>query len=269
MGLPFPLVSIIAAFFLGTVMLRILLAVSRGSRVVVPWLTNGMPGRMLFGQRLRTRDGSRLVVRDPDYCALVFWKAAPKTAWDFRVVDVLSGFSHVQAVSVDFSHHDGNGSWFITSHVIHSSHWSIDGPHFMPASSSGYSAWVPVQISSLIDVPRLRQDLERVVSEECVRHRGLDPIGYLLGLNRSDRVTCSGLLGNAILSQGDVPFANALRQALKERLTYGEITPVDLARAAAILGLIPEGASRPITAVPLFKFDRAPARLETRRDRRV
>ncbi|MEQ1948838.1 MAG: hypothetical protein ABL995_16730 [Bryobacteraceae bacterium] len=134
--------------------------------------------------------------------------------------------------------------------------WEIDGPHYMPASSNGHSAWAPVRIEPFVNVDRLRADLEAAIAEPSILHRRLDPIGYLLGHVRPDRVTCSGLIGTAILRQELSPFATALRKALRERMTWGEITPADLARAAAILGLVPEGATRPITVAPLLSWPR-------------
>lgn len=232
------------------------LRILRGSRVLIPWTTEGMPERCWLSQRRRTRDGSHLTVQRPGYCALIFWKASPCVSLDARLVDLLTGFSSVEGMGIDFSHTCGNESWLITSHAISIPHWSIDGPHFAPLSAWHRPAWARVDISSFINVQRLLGDIEALVSRAAVRHRGLDPLGYIFGLTRRDRVTCSGLIGGAILLQKDARFANALRQALAERFTYGEITPADLARAAAIIGLVPEGETRPIAAIPILAFAR-------------
>jgi hypothetical protein len=228
-----------------------------GSRVVVPWHDQGMPSSFSCSQRLRTRDGSRLTLREPGYCALLIWKA-PRA---FVLLDRLTGSTGVRSVAADFSHTCGKESWLITSHAIGACKWNIDGPHFVPLSACDRSGRVRVEVSSLIDAQRLLTDLERSVYRSSIRHRGLDPLGYLLGITRTDKVTCSGLIGGAILRQAGSPLAEALRQALRQRLTYGEITPTDLARAAAILKLVPEGAPHAIVTVPVVTSGRASADL--------
>ncbi len=228
-----------------------------GSRVVVPWPDRGMPNFFSFSQRMRTRDGSRLALREPGYCALLIWKA-PEA---FVLLDRFTGSTGVRSVAADFSHTCGKESWLITSHAIAVRKWNIDGPHFVPLSACDRSGRVRVDVSSCIDARRLLSDLERSVYQSSIRHRGLDPLGYLLGVTRSDRVTCSGLIGGAILHQVDAPLAEALRQALRERLTYGEITPTDLARAVAILNLVPEGAPHPLVTVPVVTSGRPSANL--------
>jgi hypothetical protein len=250
----------ISAALLGAIALGNLIWMSsrilRGSRIVIPWTAKGIPERCWLSQRRRTRDGSHLMLRRSGYCALIFWKASPCVSLDIRIVDLLTGFSNAEGLGIDFSHTGGNESWLITSHAITTPQWSIDGPHFAPLSAWHRPAWARVDISSLIDVERLRTDMELSVSRSSIRHRGLDPLGYMLGLTRPDRVTCSGLIGGAILLQRGTRLANALSQALRERFTYGEITPADLARAAAILGLVPEGETRTIATIPIVAFGR-------------
>ena len=190
-----------------------------GSRVVIPWTNPRNPHGRSLSQRLRTRVGSHLTLRDPGYCALVFWNA-PR---GFVLVDLLTGASGVRGVGADFSHACANESWLITSHAIVTPRWSVNGPHFAPLSACYGPAQARVNISSLIEVPRLLNDLEEFVYRPSVCHRGLDLLGYLLGLPGRDKVTCSGLIGGVILRQQNAPLACALRQALRERITYGEI----------------------------------------------
>ncbi len=223
-----------------------------GSRVVIPWTNPRNPQGRSLSQRLRTRVGSHLTLRDPGYCALVFWKA-PR---GFLLLDLLTGAAGVRGVGADFSHTCANESWLITSHAIVAPRWSVDGPHFAPLSACYGPAQVRVNISSFIEVPRLLSDLEEFVYRPSIRHRGFDLPGYLLGLPGRNRVTCSGLIGGAILRQDTAPLARALRQALRERFTYGEITPADLARAVAILGMVPEGQTRPMITVPIVALGR-------------
>ncbi len=257
---------LIPAALLGVSLLGILIRLSwwiyrGGTRVVVPWANQGTPKFSALSQRLRTRDGSHLALREPGVCALLFWKAPPA----FVLLDRLTGSAGVRSVAADFSHTCGKEPWLITSHAIAARKWNIDGPHFVPLSACNRSGLVRVDVSSCIDARRLLTDLERSVYQSSLRHRGLDPLGYLLGVTRRDRVTCSGLIGGAILRQVDTPLAEALRQALRERLTYGEITPTDLARAAAILNLVPEGETHPIFMLPVIAPGRASEDLTTRR----
>ena len=229
-----------------------------GSRVVIPWTTEGIPKRSSLLQRRRTRDGSHLVLQKLGYCALVFWKIPLDSHWETRLLDFVTGSSGAIGAAVDFSHMFGGESWLITSYAITIRRWNMDGPHFAPVSANHQPspAWARVDVSSHVSVQQLLSDIQEPIYRTEVRHRGMDPFGYFLGLTSSNRVTCSGLIGGAILRQNDSPLAKALRQALRERWSYGEITPADLARAAAILGLIPESETQPIVTVPIMPFGR-------------
>ena len=219
---------------------------------MIPWTTEGMPERCWLTQRRRTRDSSHLRIRESAYCALIFWKAPSRSGFDSLLVDWLTGLSGAHSAGADFSHTCGDESWIVTSHEITSPQWRIDGPHFAPISACHRPAWARIDVSPFVDAERLRHEIESLVSQKSIRHRGLDPVGYLLGITRHDRVTCSGLIGGAILRQRESPFAQALLQALRARFTYGEITPADLARAAAILGLVPEGETHPVVTLPVI-----------------
>ncbi|MEQ1884527.1 MAG: hypothetical protein ABL967_05650 [Bryobacteraceae bacterium] len=254
MPLPVAYSSAFGAAALAVVLLSCGRKLRRACRVIVPWQRQGVPQRALFAQRLRTRDGSNLKMTDPGYCALVFWKAPARAGFDSRLVDLLTCCSGVYATGIDFSHHDQNESWLITSRLIRTKYWNLDGPHYMPASSAECSAWAKVRVDGYIDVPGLHADIEAMIADRSIRHRGLDPIGYCLGITRRNRVTCSGFIGAAILKQHESALAGALRSSLQQRFLHGEITPADLARAAAILGLVPEGANRPITVAPICQW---------------
>jgi hypothetical protein len=86
-----------------------------------------------------------------------------------------------------------------------------------------------------LDAGVLLADLCAAIENPAVRHKGAAPIGYLAGRTGPNRVTCSGLIGQAVLRQPESPYGQALRESLRRRWTYGEITPADLARAAHLV----------------------------------
>jgi hypothetical protein len=45
-----------------------------GDTIVIPWDNDATPPFAPLASRARTRDASRLAIREPDYCALIFMK---------------------------------------------------------------------------------------------------------------------------------------------------------------------------------------------------
>jgi hypothetical protein len=64
--------------------------------------------------------------------------------------------------------------------------------------------------------------------------KAADWMSHLTGSADGNLVTCSGMVARCISLQPATRLAQALDDALRERLTYGEVTPNDLARAMAI-----------------------------------
>jgi hypothetical protein len=230
-----------------------------GDTIVIPWDNDATPPFAPLASRARTRVASRLAIREPDYCALIFMKrpkrCGPKRyRMDMLLFDVITGCTGVYSTAVDCSHEADHRPWIITSDALRTPYWRIDGPHFAPLAACAPSGFVAVDISSHIDAHELLADLRRSIQDHKIRHKGIAPFSYLFGRTPANRVTCSGFIGQAILRQESTPLAAALRCALRERFTYGEISPADLARAAAILRLAPKGAAEPIRKISVWEW---------------
>jgi hypothetical protein len=255
-----PVVALFPAVLLGGFLayqfLRFLVWTLRGgSRVVVPWNETHLPHLPVFAQRRRTRDGSFLSVREPDSCQLLLWKR-PRGAIGLSplLADAATGWTGIWAVAVDCSLESKGEPWVITSGEFRLGEIRLSGPHYAPLAACPGSALARIDISPYIDASRLLVDLRNSIANPAIRHNGArETLDFLLGRVREDRVNCSGLAGRAILKQPSSPMAKALRQAMRDRFTWGDVTPSDLARAAAILGLSPDGASIPIRAVPVLR----------------
>jgi len=227
-----------------------------GTRIVVPWHQDDVPRFSVLAHRSRTRDGSFLSVRDPGRCSLVFWKRPPKAGIEMFIADAVQVFAGIWGCAADCALEAGGQSWLITSIELHARDWHLSGPHYAPLEAFRGAGIACVDLSSCIDVARFRADLSRSVADPEIRHKGLNgAVDFLFGRTREDRVTCSSLIAQAILRQPSSSLAQALGRALNERFSYGEITPADLARAIAILGLAtPEPASRPFQLIPLWPY---------------
>jgi hypothetical protein len=233
-----------------------------GETVAIPWSARPTARFRPWANRFRTRDLARLTLREPGRCALIFMKRPERCHFDLAVFDALTGFAGAFSTAVDLSHRDGDRDYVITSHALQMRNSRIDGPHFAPLAACAPDGFVSIDISRQIDAGQLASDLERSIRNRAIRHKRFAPFSYLFGRTRPDRVTCSGLIGQAILCQPLSPLAQALDRALRERFTYGEITPADLARAAAILELRPVGSSEPVRKICVR--DRLTRRLERR-----
>lgn len=255
--------ALLPAFTFGYIfylLARLTLWVVRGgSRVVIPWSRQSMPRYSVFACRRRTREGSLLRSCNPTNCSLFFWKRRSwnghfghrkkaEALWD----DLLTFFTGVKTVAVHWSHQTNGEPWVMTSGRFCRGKTMGHGPHYAPLSSFAGAAIARVNVSAYIDGAQLLEDLRLRISDPAIRATGVDVISFVFGLTRPDRVTCSGLIGRSILRQTSSPLAGALRHALHERVTYGEITPADLARAAAILGLVPEGEVDQIYTRPIW-----------------
>jgi hypothetical protein len=226
---------------------------SNGDTVAIPWSARSPTAFSPLAGRFRTRDAARLSLREPGRCALIFMKRPERCRFDLALLDALTGLAGAFSTAVDLSHRDGNRGYVITSHALQMRRWRIDGPHFAPLAACAPDGFVSVDIACHIDARQLAADLERSIQNRAIRHKRFAPFSYVFGRTRADRVTCSGLIGQAILCQPLSPLARALHRALRERFTYGEITPADLARAAAILKLQTMESSDPLRIVSIWE----------------
>jgi len=208
--------------------------VGGGKHVSINWTSDGLsplsPVEQAKADNQAIRDRSRLQHQKDCTCALVFFKITANPGLDARIVDLFAGFNGATHVSLDCCVSDVSGPW-----MIDSDQGIADGPEY-----KGFRAWqgrwrARVPISDLIDCERLYQDLAERIADPRVRQKGLAYwTDFALGRTDPNVVTCSGLIGQCILRQPSSRLAAALRQAIQERITYGELTPNDLARAVAI-----------------------------------
>jgi hypothetical protein len=225
---------------------------SNGDTVTIPWSARSPTAFSPLAGCLRTRDAARLSLREPGRCALIFMKRPRRCRFDLALLDALTGFAGAFSTAVDLSQRAGVRGCVSTSHALQVRHGQIDGPHFAPLAACEPDGFGSVDIARHSDARHLAADLERSIQNPAIRHKRFAPFSYLFGRTRADRVTCSGLIGQAILCQPLSPLARALHRALRERFTYGEITPADLARAAAILKLETMESSGPLRIVSLW-----------------
>lgn len=242
------LVAVLPAFLFA----RLVIWISRGGECVVfPWRSAvHAPGSPVALRRC-TRDGSKLSIRGDGGCSLVFWKRPRRAGLAAFLCDAITGFTGIYTVAADCSLEAEGERWLMKSAPLDVGNRRIDGPHYVPLSAGTAAVMTRVDVSGHIDSTRLLRDLAERIASPAVRHKGSNPLPYIFGLTHPDRVTCSSFIGLAILRQESSPLARALRQALAERFTYGEISPSDLARAMAILGLCPEGSDEAIQTVSL------------------
>jgi hypothetical protein len=248
--------AVLLGGFLASQFLRFLVWTWRGgNRVVVPWNEAHLPHFSVFAQRRRTRDGSFLSVREPDSCQLLLWRL-PRGAIGLSplLADAAMGWTGIWSVAVDCSLESKGEAWVITSGEFRLGEIRLSGPHYAPLAACHGSALARIDISACIDARRLLADLRSSIANPAIRHNGArETLDFLLARVREDRVNCSGLAGRAILKQPSSPMAKALRQAMRDRFIWGDVTPADLARAAAILGLCPEGLATPVRTVPVLR----------------
>jgi len=242
----------VAVAFLVYLLLRFAVwALQGGSQVQVPWTVEAFDRASRFAERRRTRDGGFLRPADPHHCALVFWKRSRGCGLEPVLRDAVTGFTGIETVAADFSLEGRGERWLITSTTLKRKGLCIDGPHYEPWSACAGSALARVDFSRYLDSAQLWADLEGRIRDRTVRHQSA-PWAFVTGRTSPHRVTCSGLIGNAILGQSATQAAAALRQALKERFTYGEITPADIARCASILGLPEMHTGEPFRLMPVL-----------------
>jgi hypothetical protein len=222
-----------------------------GETVAIPWSARTTARFRPSANRFRTRDSAGLSLREPGRCALIFMRRPRRYNFDLALSEVLNRWTGAFSTAVDLSHRDGDRGYVITSHALRIRHLQIDGPHFAPLAACAPEGFVSIDISRHIDARQLAADLERSIQNRAIRHRRFAPFSYLFCRTRTDRVTCSGLIGQAILRQPLSPLAEALGRALRE-FTYGEITPADLAHAAAILKLETMESSDPFRIVSVW-----------------
>jgi hypothetical protein len=166
-------------------------------------------------------------------------------------------------VAVAFGHRRSGGEWAITSGILAPA--EVDGPHFVavkalhPAPSQGMLRF---EVSNVLNPNILYDRLERQIADLRVRHQSVtDWRAFLFGRLRTDRVTCSSLIGRAILEQHQSPLALALRDSLRRSPHWRrspDIYPTDIARALAYLEIPakPEPDSRVISTPIPNQFER-------------
>jgi len=219
----------------------------RGKRVLIPWSTAGLPKYAPHSFLKRTRDASRLSVSNEDCCDLIFWTHPPNFNAMSLLIDAATGFTGAVAVGLDCGLQEmGGENWVISAGPFGRGARSEAGPHYAPEASFPSQAIARVDISGYINPSRLRENLQQQIREPIARSKGAAAFSFLFGDVSNKFVTCSGLIGKAILRQEETPLGWALRKALQERLGRAGVTPADLARAAAILGLAPRGSAMPI-----------------------
>lgn len=210
-----------------------------GKHVVIPWTRDPRPqltdAEQAVEDRLRTRDVSRVTRRKGCNCSLLFWKMTEHAGADSNMVNFLAGFNGCTHVSVDCCVSAAGGPVVIASEPGDADRGVIDGPQFIPLHHWQGRTYARVYLGGLLDCERLYRDLAAKIADPGVRHKTPgDWMDFALGRTDPRVVTCSGFIGECILRQPSSPLAAALRQAMKERITYGELTPNDLARAVAI-----------------------------------
>lgn len=225
----------------------------RGVRIEVPWSAE-TPRHSAFAQRRRTRSGIGANQTPAAKCLLLCWRLEPDAKLGELLVDAVTGSARIATVALDFGLQSRGVHWIITSGEYYFRGREICGPHYAPVEANRGSALARINIAGVIDSARLLAELQAMISDPRIRHKSDAAVSYILGTTREDWVTCSSMIGRAILKQEFQPLARALRQALKERFTYGEISPADLARAAAILNLrTDEIPSRQVRVIPIFR----------------
>lgn len=253
LAIPLLLAAAGGAFLLFLVGRFICWALRGGRRVSIPWTVKGLPRMSRFAERRRSRDGASLKALDPNECTLVFWRRSWECGWEPILRDIVTGFTGIETVAADFSLEGDGERWLITSTALNRQRLSIDGPHYEPWRACKGSAIARVDLSRYLDGARLRSDLEECIADRSVRHQR-SPWAFIAGRTNPKRVTCSGLIGQAILLQPASRAAVALREALDDRFTYGEITPADIAHAAAILGAPEARTGEPFSLGPSLGY---------------
>jgi hypothetical protein len=230
---------------------------SDGKHINIAWTSDGLtalpPAELAMARKLRTRDGSHLRHQKGCNCAQVFWKSPPDAGMDTKVADFLAGFNGCTDVTIDCCVSDAKGvTWLMGSGRDNNEQGLVDGPQYRAMTCLRGRMRARVAIGGAIDCERLYQDLKQRIEDPHIRQKmATDWVDFALGRTDPDVVTCSGLIGQCILRQPQSRMGMALRQAIKERITYGELTPNDLARAVAI-----EEADRPgaeFSQTPVFK----------------
>jgi hypothetical protein len=247
-------------------------ALQGGSQVRVPWTVEVLRHpTSRFAERRRTRDGAFLRTADPHHCTLVFWRRSLSRSLDLvrleQVMrDAVTGFTGIETIAADFSLEGRGERWLITSTALKRQGLCIDGPHYEPWSACAGSALARVDFSRHLNSAQLLADLKERIRDRTVHHQ-CAPWAFVTGRTSPHRVTCSGLIGAAILRQPTSPAAMALQQALKERFTYGEVTPADMARCASILELRETHTGEPFRLIRVLRRAPGPKPLARRATR--
>lgn len=195
------------------------------------------------------RDSRAVFLAYPERCDLIFWQPDQRPPLDERIINFFTGSSGLSAVAADCG-------WQISGHVYVATSWRgvsganrVDGPHLSLRASP--VAFARVALNEVLDPARFRTSLERQIADPQCRHKTAWDFGsYLRGTILADRVTCSGMIGRAVLEQPDSAFASALRRVP----THGEIAPADLMRATVGIKLRVEGCA--ITVVRTSAWER-------------
>ena len=110
-------------------------------------------------------------------------------------------------------------------------------------------------IDHLVDAAQLWHHVLAQVEDRGIRYKGVESAwAWILGVRTTRRVNCSSMIGNSILEQQESRLAAALRESMRHRLIHGDVTPADLARMVAGLGIESEegmGVARLRRIVPV------------------
>ena len=195
------------------------------------------------------RDPRAAFVAYPERCDLIFRKPDRAPTLEERLINLLTGSRNLYSVNADCGWQIAGHTYLAASRRAVAGTCRVDGPHFCLKTSP--LLFARVAMNDVLDAGRFRASLERSIADPNCRHKGKrDILSYLRGTTPANRVTCSGFIGRAILEQPDSVFALALRRVLRHRITYGEITPANLLRAAILLNLSIEGCTTSLIRPP-------------------
>jgi hypothetical protein len=203
-----------------------------------PWrLAESWPASP-FAHRMRTRDPRAFAFHRPDACRLLLLGLPTNPDLPSRLTNLFTGLTGVYGVAADFGHQRDGIRYAITSGEFAGPGYA-SGPHFVAWHAMGAERLLCYDVSGWIAVEPLWAELQRQVADLGVNHVLARHWASLLwGPCTLARVTCSSLIGRAILAQKDSLFAYALLRALKTTphlRSQPEITPGDIALALAFL----------------------------------
>jgi hypothetical protein len=199
------------------------------------------------------RDPEVVFLAYPERCDLIFWKPSRRQRPDERIVDFVTGSSGLYSVAADCGWQVYGQVYVATCSRRVSRKHRVDGPHFADQRTCP-ATFARVQLNEVLDPTCFRAALERPIANRVCRHKTpRNFVSYICGTTPADRLTCSGLIGRAVLEQPDSAFGSALRRVLERRFHYGEIAPSDLMQAAILMNLPVEGCTLALVRISMWE----------------